>query len=216
LPHKLQQIQQQDKASVMISQLNGILEHVDQNSIVVDVGGVGYKVFMPTSAISRLPKQGEKIKVFTHQVVREDSNDLYGFQRKEERNLFITLLSVSGIGPKSAIGLLSGIKMEDLVVAIAKGSVDLITSVPGIGLKTAQKLVIELKEKVAKTFAISTAGGSKGLPEESPLISDATSALMSLGYSPKEARDAIMGSGIDLSKVKGVEEIIKQSLRGLS
>lgn len=200
----------------MISQLSGTLENIDQNSIVIDVGGVGYKVYMPTSSLSRLPKTGGNIKVFTHQVVREDSIDLYGFLRKEERNLFITLLSVSGIGPKSAIGLLSGIKMDDLVVAIAKGSVDLITSVPGIGLKTAQKLVIELKEKVAKTFAISGTGGGRGVPEESPLMSDAISALMSLGYSPKEARDAIVRSGVDLSTVKGVEEVIKQSLKGLS
>ncbi len=200
----------------MISQLTGILDSIEQNSIVIDINGVGYKVYVPTSTIHRLPKTGEKIKVFTYQVIREDANDLYGFTNKEERNLFSTLLSVSGIGPKSAIGILSKIKMEDLVVAIAKGSVDLITSVPGIGLKTAQKLVIELKEKVAKAYSIAGGVSMKSIPGENPLIGDATSALMALGYSAREARDAVMKAGADLSRVKSVEEIIKLSLKGLS
>jgi Holliday junction DNA helicase RuvA len=200
----------------MIYQLNGILDSVDQNNIVIDVQGVGYKVFVPTSILGRLPKAGEKIKIFTYQVIREDANDLYGFLRKEERGLFSMLLSVSGIGPKSAISLLSGIKMEDLVVAIAKGSVDLITTIPGIGLKTAQRLIIELKEKVGKAYAIATSESLKGLPTEEPVIADAISALMTLGYTPKEARDAIMRSGIDFTKTKNAEDIIKQSLRSLS
>jgi Holliday junction DNA helicase RuvA len=196
----------------MIAHLVGILDGIEGNNIVVDVSGVGYKVFMPASAIGKLPKIGEKVKVFTYHVVREDASDLYGFLRKEERNLFSTLLGVSGIGPKSAAALLSGIKMEDLVVAIAKGSVDLITSVPGIGLKTAQKMIIELKEKVAKAYSISV-GDQKGLPTEDPLVGDAVSALMALGYSVKEARDAIASSGIDLTKVKSVEDVIKAALK---
>jgi holliday junction DNA helicase RuvA len=200
----------------MIAQLTGILDSKEINYVVVDVNGVGYKVFVPTSTLSKLPKVGENIKIYTYQVVREDALDLYGFLRKEERGLFSMLLSVSGIGPKSALGLLSGIKMEDLVIAISKGTVDLITSVPGIGLKTAQKLVIELKEKVAKAYAISGVEHTKDLPGESPLLSDAIAALMTLGYSVKEARDAIMKAGVDLSKAKSVEDIIKQSLKALS
>jgi holliday junction DNA helicase RuvA len=200
----------------MIAQLTGILDSKEINYIVVDVNGVGYKVFVPTSTLSKLPKVGENIKIFTYQVVREDALDLYGFLRKEERGLFSMLLSVSGIGPKSALSLLSGIKMEDLVIAISKGTVDLITSVPGVGLKTAQKLVIELKEKVAKAYAISGIEQTRGLPGESPLLSDAISALMTLGYSPKEAKEAIMKAGIDLNNAKSVEEIIKQSLKALS
>ena len=198
----------------MIYQLTGILDSIEQNSIVVDVQGVGYKVYVPVITMDKLPPVGQKIKIFTYQVVREDALDLYGFLRKEERGLFGMLLSVSGIGPKSALSLLSKIKMEDLVVAIAKGSVDLITMVPGIGLKTAQKLVIELKEKVAKAYAVSAAG-SLNLQSDEPVVSDAIAALMTLGYTPKEARDAIMKSGIDMSKVKGAEEIIKQSLKSL-
>lgn len=199
----------------MISQLYGILDSIEQNSVVIDVQGVGYKVYVPAITMDKLPPVGQKIKIFTYQVVREDALDLYGFMRKEERGLFGMLLSVSGIGPKSALSLLSKIKMEDLVVAIAKGSVDLITMVPGIGLKTAQKLVIELKEKVAKAYAVS-ASGSLNIQSDEPVVSDAIAALMTLGYSPKEARDAIMRSGIDLSKVKGAEDIIKQSLKALT
>ena len=196
----------------MIHQLTGILDSIEQNSVVIDVNGVGYKVYVPSIVMDKLPPSGQKIKIFTYQVVREDAMDLYGFLRKEERGLFGMLLSVSGIGPKSALAILSKIKMEDLVVAIAKGSVDLITMVPGIGLKTAQKLVIELKEKVAKAYAIS-AGGSLQIQSEEPVVADAIAALMTLGYTPKEAREAIMKSGIDLSKAKGAEDIIKQSLK---
>jgi Holliday junction DNA helicase RuvA len=199
----------------MIYQLTGMLDSIEQNSVVIDVNGVGYKVYVPAITMDKLPPAGQKIKIFTYQVVREDALDLYGFLRKEERGLFGMLLSVSGIGPKSALALLSKIKMEDLVVAIAKGSVDLITMVPGIGLKTAQKLVIELKEKVAKAYAIS-AGGSLQIQSEEPVVADAIAALMTLGYTPKEAREAIMKSGIDLSKVKGAEDIIKQSLKALT
>ncbi len=199
----------------MISQLTGILDCVEQNNVVIDVQGVGYKVFVPLSSIGRLPKPGEKIKIFTYQVVREDALDLYGFLRREERGLFSMLLSVSGIGPKSALALLSGIKMEDLVIAIAKGSVDLITTVPGIGLKTAQRLVIELKEKVGKAYAVAGGGSLKGLPAEEPLIADAIAALMTLGYTPREAREAVMKSGMDFTKDHSTEEIIKHSLKAL-
>lgn len=200
----------------MISQLSGILDSIETNTITVDVNGVGYKVNIPSSTVAKLPGTGEKIKVYTFQVVRENAIDLYGFLRKEERGIFSMLLSVDGIGPKLAAALLSGIKMEDLVVAIAKGSVDLITSVPGIGLKTAQKIVIDLKEKVGKAYAVATSPQGREIPGESPMIADATSALMTLGYTAKEAREAIMRSGIDLAKVKSAEDIIKQSLRALS
>ena len=120
-----------------------------------------------------------------------------------------------GIGPKSAAAIMGGIQMEDLVVAITKGNVDLITRTPGIGLKTAQKLIIELKEKIAKAYSISSADVVKGVPVDSPLMSEAVSALMTLGYSAKEARDAILHSGIDINKVTNVEDIIRGSLKAL-
>ena len=199
----------------MISHLTGILESIEQNAIVLDVNGIGYKVYIPSSSIPALPKVCATMKIYTHQVVREDANDLYGFLRKEERGLFSMLISVSGIGPKSAAAIMSGIKMEDLIVAITKGNVDIITRTPGIGLKTAQKLVIELKEKIAKAYSVSSSDVVKGIPVDSPIVSEAVSALMTLGYTSKEARDAINKSGTDLNKVSGVEEVIRNSLKAL-
>jgi holliday junction DNA helicase RuvA len=199
----------------MIAHLNGILDSIENNIITIDVNGVGYKVMVPISLLSQLPKIGEKVKVYTYQVVREDSVELFGFGRKEERHLFSMLLSVSGVGPKTAAALISGVKMEDLVIAITKGNVDLITRVPGVGTKTAQKIVIDLKEKIAKAYQISAGEVSRGIPGDSPLMSDAISALMTLGYTPKEARDAINNSGIDWNKAKTVEEVIKLSLKNL-
>lgn len=197
----------------MISHLNGTLEHVDKNHVVIDVGGVGYKVFLPTAALSRLPRVGEKIKLFTYQVVREDELSLYGFITKEERSLFSLLITVNGIGPKVSLSILSAFPLDRIVAAITQGNVDLISSIPGIGNKTAQKLVIELKEKVAKAYALNPMEMAGGLPGNATIVADAISALISLGYSPKEARDSIVRIGEE--NLNSVEEIVKQALRQL-
>lgn len=198
----------------MISHLNGILEHVAKTHVVVDVGQVGYHVNLPTSTLSRLPKIGGEVKLFTYQVVREDDLSLYGFLTREERNLFSLLLSVSGIGPKASLSILSAFPIGQLVTAITQGNADLLSSVPGIGKKTSQKLVIELKEKVAKAYAVKPSDMSIGISGDAPVVSDAISALIALGYSPREARDTLLKSGIDLSS-QSVEEIIKHALKNL-
>ena len=198
----------------MISHLNGILEHIDKNHLVVDVGCVGYHVNVPTSTLSRLPKIGTEIKLFTCQVVREDNISLYGFLSKEERSLFSLLLSVSGVGPKASLSILSAFPIDKLVTAITQANADLITSVPGIGKKTAQKLVIELKEKVAKAYSLKPADMTIGLQGDTPIVSDSISALIALGYSPREARDAILKSGIDMAN-QDVESVIKHALKSL-
>jgi Holliday junction DNA helicase RuvA len=198
----------------MISHLKGILEHVDKAHLVVDVGDVGYQVHVSSSTLARLPKLGEKIHLYTYQVVREDDISLYGFLAKEERSLFALLLTVNGVGPKVSLAILSGFPIDKLVTAITQGNVDLISTVPGIGKKTAQKLVIELKEKVAKAYAIRPSDMAVGIQGDEPVVSDAISALISLGYSPREARDAILRSGIDLSS-QSVEDVIKQALKAL-
>jgi len=198
----------------MISHLNGILEHIGKNHLVVDVENVGYHVNVPASVLARLPKIGEKIKLFTYQVVREDDISLYGFLSKEERNLFSLLLSVSGVGPKVSLAILSSFPVDKLVTAITQANVDLISTVPGIGKKTAQKLVIELKEKVAKAYALKPSDMAIGIEGDAPIVSDSISALISLGYSPREARAAILKVGIDLSS-QDVESVIKQALKSL-
>lgn len=199
----------------MISHLRGTLEHIDRNQVVVDVGNIGYRVSVPTSIIPSLPKAGEKIKLYTYQVVREDDISLYGFLTKEERNLFSLIITVNGVGPKAGLSLLSGFPLDRLVTAITGGDIDLITTVPGIGRKTAQKIVIELKEKIAKAYAIPPSKMIEGLPGESTTLSDALCALIALGYSPKEAREAIMRCGVSFSEKASIEEIIKQALKAL-
>ncbi|OGC21348.1 Holliday junction DNA helicase RuvA [candidate division WOR-1 bacterium RIFOXYB2_FULL_42_35] len=198
----------------MISHLKGILEHVAKDHIVVDVGNVGYYVKVSAGTLAKLPKPGEKVHVYTYQVVREDDISLYGFITKEEKNLFALLLSVSGIGPKASLALLSSFPIDKLATAITNGNVGLISTVPGIGKKTAQKLVIELKEKVAKAYALKAADTGMGIPdtEESPQVADAISALVSLGYSSKEARSAIAQTDVASNDV---EVIIKQALKSL-
>jgi len=197
----------------MISHLNGTLEHIDQSHVVIDVGNVGYRVNVPASVLNRLPKVGEKVKLFTIQVVREDDISLYGFLQKEERALFSLFLSVSGIGPKLAMALISGFPIDRLVSAIASGDVALLSSVSGIGRKTAERIVVELREKIGRAYAIRPSEMTAGIRGESAIISDAIAALIALGYSPREAREAILK--LNAEKMSSVEEIIKESLKAL-
>jgi len=197
----------------MISHLTGILEHVDQNHVVVDVNSVGYHVNVPAAVISRLPKIGEQVKLFTIQVVREDNISLYGFLSKEERALFSLCLSVSGIGPKLAMAMISGFPLDRLVSAIAQGDVGALSSISGIGRKTAERIVVELREKIGKAYALKPAEMTAGMKGDQIIVSDSISALIALGYSPREAREAIMK--LNLEGAKSVEAIIKSALKSL-
>ena len=198
----------------MLSHLNGILEHKEADHIVVDVANVGYHVTVPASTIHRLPEVSQEMKIFIHQVVREDDISLYGFLTKEERNLFRILLKVNGVGPKAAISIIGAFSLDKLVTAITKGHVVMITSVPGVGRKTAQKIVIELKEKVSKSFDVagSSSADSNIFKGESQEVQDAITALVALGYTVREAKSMI--AKLD-SKILGggTELIIKHALR---
>ena len=197
----------------MISHLNGIIEHIDQNHVVVEVGDIGYHVKVPSSVLNRLPQVGEKIKLFTIQVVREDDISLYGFLNKEERSLFSLFLSVSGIGPKLALALISGFPIERLVTAIAQADIALLSSISGIGRKTAERIVVELKEKIGKAYAVKPSEMTAGMKGDQVIVSDSISALIALGYSPREAREAIMR--LNLEGAKSVEVVIKEALKAL-
>lgn len=199
----------------MIGHIEGILDHVEADRIIIDAGGVGYEVFAGGSVLSKLPAKGQKVKVLTYLNVKEDLMQLYGFASKEEKGLFLQLISVSGIGPKGAMNILSSFDIKQLIVAITKGDIDLLTSAPGIGKKTAQRVIIELKEKLAKAYSLEASGTIPGSPVESVSARDAASALMALGYSAKEAREAVSRTGLDLGSAS-IEEIIKRSLKGLS
>jgi len=198
----------------MLAHISGTLEAKEKDSVVIDVGGVGYKIIVSNSTLSRLPKVGEKVKLLCEQIVREDSLSLYGFFTKEEKSLFNNLLIVSGVGPKTALAVISSLPLDKLVSAIARGDLGLLTSVPGIGKKTAERIVVELKEKLAKLHGIAADQMGAGLPQESTLISDTISALVSLGYSPREARESIMN--LNCNEYKTIEELLKTALKNLT
>lgn len=200
----------------MISHIEGILESSDLNSLVVDVNGVGYEITATGSVLRKLPKKGEKIKILTYLNVREDSMQLFGFSSKEEKGLFKQLLSVSGIGPKGAMTILSSFEINRLVIAITKGDVDLLTSAQGVGKKTAQRVIVELKEKIAKAYSVEAQDNMFSASEESPVMKDAVSALMTLGYSAKEAKRSVADSFADLGGKASIEDVIRLSLKSLS
>jgi Holliday junction DNA helicase RuvA len=156
---------------------------------------------------------GQKVKLFTIQVVREDDISLYGFLNKEERALFSLFLSVSGVGPKTAMAIISGFPLDRLVSAVAQGDVALLSSISGIGRKTAERIVLELKEKIGKAYAIKPSEMAAGMKGDQTLISDAISALIALGYSPREARESILK--INIADGTTIEDILKEALKSL-
>ena len=189
----------------MIAGLRGKLESLGGDWAIINVNGISFQVYMPTSTLSTLGIVGEEVQLHTHLHLREDNATLYGFASADELGLFQVLIGVSGLGPKLALAMLSAMSVEQLTMAIATGSTDLLTEVPGIGKKVANRLVLELKEKIGAGW-ITTAAAE--LAEEH---TDVLAALTSLGYSVAEAKRAVasLPSSSDLS----LEEKIKQALQ---
>lgn len=193
----------------MIAYLEGILAEKKPTSAIVDVNGVGYFVFVPFSTYQRLPEVNQKVKLLTHTHVREDAFTLFGFVTLPEKELFELLLGVNGIGPKSALGILSSIATEDFYRCILDENLVLLTKISGIGKKTAQRLVVELKEKLQKSDVL--VGKPMPSAKAADAIEQALAALMSLGYDRIEAREAVQK--VDSGKKKlSVEELVKQAL----
>jgi holliday junction DNA helicase RuvA len=189
----------------MIGRLVGTLAHKAPHLVLVDVGGVGYEVSVPMSTFFALPHVGERVTLLTHQVVREDAHLLYGFLTQDERQTFRELLKVSGVGPRTALALLSGVTAAELAQAVALQQTGRLTSIPGIGKKTAERLLLELRGKLGEAL---TAGS---VPADSALT-DVVQALVALGYSDKEAAAAVkkLPAGVD------VAEGIKLALKALA
>jgi len=189
----------------MIAGLHGKLESLGSEWAIINVGGISFQVYMPTSTLSTLGTIGEEVQLHTHLHLREDNATLYGFASAEELGLFQTLISVSGLGPKLALAMLSVMSVEKLTMAIATGSIDLLTVVPGVGKKLANRLVLELKEKIGAGWITTPAAE---LAEEN---ADVLAALTSLGYSVTEASRAVatLPPSSDLS----LEEKIKLALQ---
>ena len=169
----------------MIASLHGTLESLGSDWAIINVNGIGLQVYMPTSVLSTLSAIGEEVHLHTHLVLREDNVTLYGFTTTEELELFQILLGVTGLGPKLALAMLSSMSVEQLSMAIVTGSADLLTVIPGIGKKMAERLIVELKDKIGAGL-IATPGAQ--LVQEN---ADVLAALTSLGYSVREASRAI-------------------------
>ncbi|MDP8262573.1 MAG: Holliday junction branch migration protein RuvA [Candidatus Ancaeobacter aquaticus] len=200
----------------MISYVKGILIESSPTRIVVDVQGIGYEIFIPLSSYENLPDQQKETKVFTYQHVREDALDLYGFLTIEEREVFKTLLGVNGIGAKLAMGILSGIAIDDLCEAIAQSNVKRLSSVPGLGKKTAERLVVELKDKIVTLSKRKISVGQiKTIGNK--IYEDVTDALVALGYKSNAAEEALQKvlSEKGTSKLK-TEDLVRKALQYVS
>lgn len=198
----------------MIAYIKGKLEIKSNTYVVIDVGGVGYKIFMSATAINEIGETGKEVKVHTHYYVREDNISLYGFNTQEELKMFELLLSVSGIGAKSAIAMLSEIKPSSFALAVISDDVKALTKIPGIGAKSAQRIILELKDKLKTEQAISkdVAPEIKTAIVNDNKVDEAISALQVLGYNKREIEKAF--EVIDTSGAT-VEDIIKKALKVL-
>ncbi|MBI5560718.1 MAG: Holliday junction branch migration protein RuvA [Deltaproteobacteria bacterium] len=195
----------------MIARVNGILVSKSPDAAVVDVGGVGYEVFIPLSTYYKLPDKDEPVVLRTTAFIRDDSIQLYGFFTQEEKDLFTLLITVAGIGPRLSRNILSGITPDALTSAIARGDIVALVALPGVGKKTAERIVLELKDKI-----VSRGGKEKGpVVKLEPVLTDAISALKNLGYREKDAEAAALKAKKECAHGAGVEEIIRKALRAL-
>ena len=201
----------------MITYIRGILEGMEEDKVIVDVGGVGYVIYMAGTAMGRLPALGKEVKIHTHLHVKEDLMQLYGFLTRDELRVFRLLIGVSGIGPKGGLGILSALGPDDLRFAVASNDVKAIQAAPGIGKKTAEKLILELKDKLKLEDALenaanavqNTADTSAGMANE--MTGEAVQALVALGYGNTEALKAVRQ--VEITEEMSVEDVLRQSLK---
>ena len=195
----------------MIDQISGKIISINDNYVVLAVGGFGIKVSISAAFASKLVNE-DLITLVTYLNVREDALDLYGFKNESERNLFLMLISISGIGPKLAVSILSGVELEELKSNIVSGDIKSLTSIPGVGAKTAKRIIIELKDKLSKTTTTEL-----GFDDNfgSKISKDVLSALLGLGYSESIAVDVIKRIG-PANSDKSIESLIKEALKILN
>ncbi len=188
----------------MIGRLTGILLEKNPPQITLDVQGVGYELDVPMSTFYNLPAAGERVNLHTHLLVREDGHFLYGFATEGERAAFRQLLRISGIGARTALAVLSGLSVADLVQAVAMQEAGRLTKIPGIGKKTAERLLLELRDKLPRTVSLSTAAAPAASSS-----SDILNALLALGYNEREAQAAMKQLPADVSVSDGIRQALK-------
>ena len=198
----------------MYAYWKGIVADKGQNELVLDVGGVGYLLSVSMTTLQETPPIGESMKAYTYLSVREDAMDLFGFATQEEKNMFLKLLGVSGIGPKLALAILGAMPLRDLTLAIVMGDVTALSLAPGVGKKTAQRIALELKERISQNdLDAAPVTGTAFTPVQEDAAAEALSALQALGYTPAEAARAI-------SQVRGQSdspnELVRLALRGMA
>jgi len=188
----------------MIGRIQGVLVEKEFPQVIVSCHGVGYEIGVPMSTFYPLPRTGEEVSLLTHMVVREDAHLLFGFLTAGERNAFRQLLKISGVGPKVALSVLSGLSVDDLAAAVAAEDAGRLTKIPGIGKKTAERLVLELRDKLPKTLGVVRAEGAAAAG------GDVVSALLALGYNDREAQAAVKQLAADLPLADAIRQALKQ------
>lgn len=202
----------------MIGRIRGIILEKQAPELVIDVHGVGYELQAPLSTFYKLPAPGQEVVLYTHFVVREDAQQLYGFWQREDRSLFRTLIRVSGVGPKLALAILSGMDSEEFVRSVQRNDARALVNLPGVGKKTAERLIVEMRDRLDE-WRPELSGGSVATPSSdivatsrNRMVQDAESALISLGYKPQEAARAVSAALDD--EVLESEELIRRALQG--
>ncbi len=198
----------------MINQITGKILQKSPTEATLDVGGVGFQVFIPVTTFDRLPDTGETVTIFTHLHVREDAMQLFGFSTKQEKELFRKLITISGVGPKLAQTVMSGLSYDELIRAIQQGNVLQLNKIAGVGKKTAERLVVELRDKLTE---VQLAEEHPGVKTTDTIQAEALLALTTLGYSRNASENALRGA---IAERNGenvtIEELIKAALRRLS
>lgn len=199
----------------MISYVKGRLAEMGEGIIVVETSGIGYNILVPSSVVSELPPIGNDVKIYTYLYIREDAMNLYGFLCRDDLNVFKLLIGVSGIGPKGALAILSVMSPDDLRFAVLSGDAKAISKAPGVGNKTAQRIIIELKDKLSleEAFEIKSSKNSSNANAGSTVRDEAVQALAALGYSQSDALRAV--NMIAITDDSTVEQVIKQALSKL-
>ena len=200
----------------MIAHLTGLLLTKSTQSLIIDAGGIGYEVIVPLSTFYALPGEDERVNLHVYTHVREDALLLFGFNTRLEKNLFLMLIGVSGIGPKLAVNILSGIGPDELQEAMARGDALRLQSIPGVGKKTAERIVLELKDRAMKSLGDREISPVSPMDErQKELLDDALSALTNLGYQAKSARKALEMIHLSQSDIS-LETLIKEALKKLA
>ena len=199
----------------MIGRIRGLIVYKKPPEIQIDVAGICYEVLVPMSTLYQLPELGKEITLHTHFVVREDAQLLYGFFEEKDKSMFRSLIKVNGVGPKMALGILSSMEADEFVIAVRSNDINAMVKMPGIGKKTAERLLIEMRDRL-KDWDGEEGGTQVPVSAGASITSDAETALISLGYKPQQAAHAIAAVLKTNPEIQGSEELIRHSLKSMA